>query len=413
MNRLPGEGIAAIIARLQPGERIYVPGSAAEVPALTQALIADNAPPLAVTATMVPGINSYPKTPIRAGTTWDNPFVIVPAGGQQSGQFRHMPLSYGGFRRALAGMQFDTCIVHVAPPDASGQASLGPSVEFTPLAMQQARRTIAIVNPLLPPIPGSAHIRLENVDGVVDLETPLCGYAAGEAGEQARAIAGHIATFIEDGSTLQIGLGKVPDALLAVLRSRKGLRFHSGMLSDGFRHLVDAGAVDMSIPAVSCVHVGSADYYDWLRDRPGIEVRPVSVTHSASLLATLPRLVAINSALSVDLFGQANMEIAGERAVSGVGGAADFARGAALNPDGISIVGLPATGPGGKSRIVADPLTIVSLPRQDVDVVVTEFGAADLRGLGLRDRGQRLIEIAAPEHRGELADRFAAILSKI
>jgi acyl-CoA hydrolase len=404
LNRL--KDISTLVDGLSAGERIYLPGSAGEVPALTAALLGEAAPPLAITATLVPGINALPSE-IRAGTTLSNPFAVAPAGWQATGTFRHTALSYGGFNRALHNAEFDTCFIHVSTPDAQGRVTLGPSVEFTPLAMKRARRIVAVINPLLPPIPGSVSIELSDIDAVVEMEASLRGYSAGGTGDQALRIAEGIARFVEDGSTLQVGLGKVPDALLTVLRDRKKLRFHSGMLSDSFRHLLEAGAVDESVPAVSCVHVGSEDYYAWLAGRPGIAVSPVSHTHDPGRIASLPRFVAVNSALTVDLFGQANLEFAGARAVSGVGGAADFARGATLNPEGISIIGLPALGPKAASRIVPELAGVASLPRQDVDVVVTEFGTADLRGLSVRERGERLVEIAAAEHRSELSAAFA------
>ncbi len=410
MTGLERSGVDAVLRRLKPGERIYMPGSSAEVPSLTAALLGEAAPPLKITATLVPGINPLPKALFRDGCVLRNPFAIAPAGAQAAGSFSHMPLSYGAFGRALHAMEFDTCIVHVSPPGADGRASLGPSVEFTPLAMTRARRVIALVNPAIPFMPGSVSIDLRVVDAAIEIESPLPGYVPGEPGEEALVIANHIAGFIDDEATIQIGLGKVPDALLKMLRTRRKLRFHSGMLSDGFRDLVEAGAVNMDIPAVSCVHVGSPGYYAWLEDRGGIEVQPVSRTHAPATLASLQGLIAVNSALSVDLFGQANLERAGSRAVSGVGGAADFARGAALNPQGVSIIGMPSLGPKGRSRIVAGPLEAVSLPRQDIDVVVTEHGVADLRALDVRDRAEKLIAVAAPEHRSDLTARMAETL---
>lgn len=409
MTAHPREGLAAILARLTPGERVFLPGSAAEIPALTDALFRPDAVALDITASFVPGINPMPEGALPEGGRFANPFAMRPA----SPGFVQMPFSYGAYARALSRMAFDTCILHVAPPDRQGRASLGPAVEFAPIAMARSRRVIAVVNPMMPAIPGAARFDLSRAEAVVTLPAPLRVYEVGGASAEAQAIAAGIARFVEDGSTLQIGLGKVPDALLRGLTDRQDLRLHSGMLSDGMQALAATGALAPACPAVSCVHVGSLAHYDWLRDRPGIAVRPVTETHAPAVLAALPRLVAVNGALSVDLFGQANLEMLGPRAISGVGGAADFARAAALAPDGISVIGLPSTTPKGESRIVPALQGVVSLPRQDIDVVVTEHGAADLRGVGVAERAERLIAVAAPRHRPALSEALAGLLARL
>ena len=405
-------GLGAVLAVLAPGARVFIPGSAAECGALTDLLLSDAAPPLAITASLVPGINPAPVWPPRPGTTLASPFPFGPAGTQGAGQLRHMALSYYQFDRALAAQKFDFCVVQVAPPDADGRASLGPAVEFTPTALRGGARIIAVVNPNLPAMPDAPWIRLADAAVVIDSDAPLRTYDAGAPTAEATAIAANIAGFIGDGATVQIGLGKVPDALLRALTDRRGLRLHSGMLSDGMQALVAAGALDPTHKPTSCVHVGTSAHYDWLRGRGGVVVAPVSQTHAPATLAAQPELVAVNGAVSVDLFGQANLESIGPRAISGVGGAADFAA-AAARGTGVSIVGLPATGPKGASRITARLDGTVSLPRHDIDVIVTEFGAADLRGASVMDRAERLIAIAAPDHRSALTDQWRDIASRL
>ncbi|MBS7708140.1 acetyl-CoA hydrolase/transferase family protein [Chelatococcus asaccharovorans] len=403
---MESDAVVALIARLSPGERLFVPGSAAEIPALWAGLCAPDAPAFQVTTTLVPGINA---TPNPTGPL-SNPFALR---RYAPGVFRHLPLSYGGFLRALTHMEFDTCILHVAAPDARGHASLGPSVEFTPIALSRARRFIAVVNPQLPALPGAVSVDLAGADLVVEIDAGLRAYEPEGSDPVSVEIARIIAGFVPDGAALQYGLGKIPDALAGALRRHRGLRLHSGMLSDGMRDLMEANALDEDFVPVSCVHVGSAAHYGWLRDRPRIAVRPVSETHAPGALARLGGLVAVNGALSVDLFGQANLETAGGRAVSGVGGAADFARAASLDPMGISIIGLPSITPKGESRIVTMIEGPCSLPRHDVDVVVTEHGAADLRGADVETRAERLIAIAAPEHQASLSEAFHAAVSRL
>ena len=401
--------LQALAALLRPGERIYLPGSTGEAPGLTEVLFCENAPPLDVTASFVPGVNAVPVERFPAGTTWTSMFAPPTiAEAQSSGVFRHLPMSYSAFARRLRdNLNFDTSIVHVAPPDEAGRCSLGTSVEFTEIAAAKSRRLLAVINHQMPCLPHSISLPLAQFDAVTEIDAPLRTYEVGAPSVQAETIAAHVAKFIDDGVTLQIGIGKVPDALMARVTDRRGLRLFSGMFSDGARDLVERGSIDLEFRHTCCFHLGSNSYYEWLADRTEFAVRGCDHTHAAAVLATLPRLVAVNSALSVDLFGQANLEMLGGRMVSGCGGAPDFARGAALSPGGVSIVALPSTaGPKGATRIVPRIDGICSLPRTDIDVVVTEHGVADLRGRTAMERAERLIAIAAPEHRSSLADAW-------
>lgn len=355
--------LSAIPAALVPGTRVFLPGSAAEVPALTALLTGPDAVPLHLTATLVPGINAMPSLPLAPGATLTNPFAFGPAGTQGAGAVQHMPVSYASFAKHVAHARFDAVIVTVAPPGSDGRASLGPAAEFTPTALARTGRMIVVINHALPPMPGAPTIALQDASLVVETDSPLCTYDAGAATPEALAIAGGIAAFITDGATVQIGIGKVPDALLRALNDRRGLRLHSGMLSDGMQALAAAGALDPCHLPTSCVHVGTQAHYDWVRGRAGLVVAPVSQTHAPGTLAAQPGLVAVNGAIEVDLFGQANLETIGPRAISGVGGAGDFAAAAARAPDGISLVGLPALGPKGMTRIVPRLSGPVSLPR--------------------------------------------------
>jgi acyl-CoA hydrolase len=402
-----------ILASLSAGDRVFLPGSTGEVPSLSAAISAGEGPPLAITTSFVPGINPPLKSAGRDGFI-SGPFASGPAGAQASRQMRHLPLSYGAFQRYLEGAAFDAIIIQVGAPGGDGRSSLGTAVEFAPTVMRRSRRLIAVVNPNVPDIPGAPSMRLADADLVVETDEALREYEVGAASPVSDAIARNVAAFVGDGAALQIGLGKVPDALLRVLVDRRGLRLQSGMLSDGVRLLEDAGALDPRFAHTSCVHVGTRGYYEWLRGREGFQVRGCEHTHSPAMLAAVPGLVAVNSALSVDLFGQANLETLDGRAVSGVGGAADFARAASLSPTGISIVALPATaGNDRASRIVPRLDAVISLPRQDIDVVVTEFGAADLRGRSVMERAARLISIADPSHHDTLESAWRTLAARL
>jgi acyl-CoA hydrolase len=404
------------VLSLPAGSRVFLPGSTGESVSFTEALCAEDAPALAITASFVPGINAVPLVELPEGTTFSNLFSPLAAPKAKArAAFRHIPLTYGGFVAHLRDFaQFDACMVHVAPPDNQGRCSLGLAVEFTPLAVARSRRVIAIVNRNIPRLPGADFLSLSKLDEIVECDAPLREYDIGAPNRQSNAIAAHVAEFVQDGAALQIGLGKVPDALLRLLTDRRRLRLQSGMLSDGARTLAEAGSLDPDWTPTSCVHVGSSAYYAWLADRSEFAVRGCDYTHDAAVIASIPGLVAVNSALSVDLFGQANLEMIGGRMISGVGGAGDFAHGASISPGGVSIVALPSTSADGEaSRIVPSLNGVCSLPRTDIAVVVTEHGAADLRGCDVVERAERLIEVAAPQHRGSLQDAWRDIVKRL
>lgn len=394
-------------ALLQPGECVYLSSATGEPTPLTAHWKGDprRFPAMDLVTSFVPGVNPLVLDDLPNGSCVTGLFMhpgLQPAAA--TGRFHHLPLSYAGFVRQLrAGMEIDTLVVHVSPPDDRGFCSLGPTIEFASLVRGNARRMLAVVNPQVPALPGSLSWPLADFAAWCEAEAPLRTYAAGEPDALSSAIAREVARWIEDGTTLQIGIGKVPTALLHALTDRRRLRFHSGMISEGLVNLAEKGALGAG-PHVACVMLGSPEFYDWLRHQDQVQVRGCEETHDAAILASLERFVAINSALEVDLLGQANLETIGTRIVSSVGGAPDFAHAASLNPDGLSIVALPSTGSRGKSRIVPALANgaPVSLSRQMIDVVVTEHGSADLRGKSAQERAEALIAVAAPETRADL-----------
>jgi acyl-CoA hydrolase len=265
----------------------------------------------------------------------------------------------------------------------------------------------------MPYIPSADSIRLAGVEAWVESDAPLSEYDVGVPTSEAQAIAATIAAYVRDGAAIQIGLGKVPDALLRYLTERRKLRLFSGMLSDGARSLVESGSLDSDFAHTCCVHVGTRSYYEWLRGTSFFGVRGCDVTHSVAHLSSMAGLVAVNSAVSVDLFGQVNLEMIAGRGVSGLGGAPDFARGAVAAKDGISIIALPSTsGKAALSRVVPLIDGVCSLPRCDIDIIVTEHGAADLRNCSALERGKRIIQVAAPQHRAALAETFHQMVRK-
>jgi acyl-CoA hydrolase len=310
----------------------------------------------------------------------------------------------------------DVAIVSVTPPDTAGRVSLGPTVTVSPDALAVARVRIAQVNPRLPYVAGpDAIVQLDRFDRVVFADEPLPeALPARTSSPSVDRICELTAGYIADGSTLQLGIGSVADRLPAFLRDRRHLGVHSAILTDGLVDLIQAGVVDNERkeidPGVSVAGelVGSRAIYRFADRNPRVGLRGSRYVLDPAVLGRLSRLVSVNSALEVDLSGQVNAETTGGAYVGAIGGQVDFVHAAAHSPDGVSVIALAATRGSGRSRIVADlDGGSVTTARSEVDVVVTEHGAAQLRGLSLAKRAQALIGIAHPDHRDELRKQLS------
>ncbi|KXU33826.1 hypothetical protein A0J57_04075 [Sphingobium sp. 22B] len=400
----------------KPQDRIFLPGSCGAPQDIVDAVL--SAPDARITTSFVPGINPLRSEDIPAGCVVSGLFMQPGlADAQRDGRYRHLPFSYAATIKWLRDQPgFDCCVIQVTPPDSDGNCSLGPAAEFTPDVLRRAGRIVAVVNPHVPRIANAPVVPVSRFAHIVHSTAPLPGYDVGEVDAATRRIASLAAAFIADGDVLQVGLGKVPHALMQALCDRRNLRLHSGMLSDGVMALAEAGALDPDWAHVTTVVLGSRHLYQWAAERKDIHVRGVEHSHDPMRLAALERFIAVNSALEVDLFGQCNLELAAGRAVSGAGGAPDFARAARLGRGGMSIVALPATFGGGKGSRIRPLLGdggLASLSRVDVDAVVTEQGAADLRGLSVHERAAALIAIAAPDAREGLARAWREMAAKL
>ncbi|PTU30180.1 acetyl-CoA hydrolase/transferase family protein [Stenotrophobium rhamnosiphilum] len=311
----------------------------------------------------------------------------------------------------------DVAFVQVSPADADGNHSLGLISDHMQSAVAKARVVIAEVNDQVPYTYGEK-LPASRIDCAVHVSRMPVEVAAAKIGETDEAIAKFAAAFIEDGAVLQTGVGAVPDAILRLLSDRRDLGVHSGMLGDGLVDLVEAGvvtnarkAIDKGV-SINGALIGTRKLYQWVNRNAKVRMCAASYTHDAAVLAQLDRLVTINSALEVDLSGQVNAEQSGSQYFGGTGGQVDFVRAGTRSRGGHSIIALPATAKGGSiSKIVTKLSGPVTTARTEVDIIVTEFGAAELKGQSLAERSRRLIAIAHPNFREEL-DRAAHEIRK-
>ena len=306
----------------------------------------------------------------------------------------------------------DVAMVQLSPANEKGNHSCGLISDYVGAAVDKARLVIAEINEQVPFTSGEMIAR-SDIDVTVQVDRCPVEVQPAKIGELDEQIARHCAEYIGDGSVIQTGVGAVPDAILRLLHDRQDLGVHSGMLGDGLVDLAEAGVltnarkeIDQGI-SINGALIGTKRLYDWADGNPAIRMCATSYTHDAAVLAQLSRLVTINSALEVDLTGQVNAEQSGAAYLGGTGGQVDFVRAGARSPGGAAITALSATAKGGTlSKIVNRLSGPVTTARTEVDVIVTEYGAAELKGQPLAERARRLVAIAHPDFREEL-DRAA------
>ena len=319
----------------------------------------------------------------------------------------------------MTGIQpLDAVLINVSPPDAHGYCSLGTSVDAALSAIQAADTVIAQINSRMPRTLGDSFVHVDQIDLGVEVGQPPHEHALREIGPVERRIADYVAELVPNRATIQMGIGSIPTAVALALRAKQDLGVHTELLTDPVIELVEAGAVTGAAKEVNrgkivtAFLMGSQRLYDFVDDNPMIEMRPVDYTNDTSVIRRFRRMVAINSAISIDVTGQVSADSIGTRFYSGVGGQMDFMRGAALAPEGRAIIALPSqAGADRVSRIVPvlAPGAGVVTSRAHVRTVVTEFGVAELFGRSIRERVAALISIAHPDARDELA-REAQVL---
>lgn len=302
----------------------------------------------------------------------------------------------------------DVVLLLVSPPNDKGEHSFGLVNDYVRTAVSKARVVIAEVNAQVPWTPCDRPLRQDEITVAVHTDRAPLELPAAPFGDLERRIAAHLADLIPDRATLQVGIGAVPEAIVAMLADRRDLGVHSGMIGDSVADLMERGVITNAHKSldpgvtISGVLFGTQRLYRFADRNPQLRLCPTSYTHSIATLSQVRALVSINSALEVDLTGQVNAEAIGSEYIGAVGGQVDFVRAAAQSEGGVSIIALPSTGKKGDSKIVSRLSGPVTTSRSDVDVIATEHGIARLRGLSLRERVRAMAGVAAPEHREAL-----------
>lgn len=314
------------------------------------------------------------------------------------------------FRKNI--LPLDVAFIQVSPPDKHGFCSLGVSVDITLPAIQTAKKVIALVNPQVPRTHGDGIIHVSRITAAVEIDAPIHSHAPAPPSEIEKQIGKHVAELVEDGATLQMGIGGIPNVVLTNLMNHKRLGIHTEMFSDGILPLVEKGIItgeEKEIKTgkiVTCFAMGSPKLYDFIDDNPLVHFKEAAYTNDTAIIRKNPKVTAINSAIEIDLTGQVCADTIGTYQYSGVGGQMDFIRGASLSEGGKAIIAMPSVTAKGISKIVPNLRegAGVTTTRAHVHYIATEYGVVNLYGKNLKQRAQALISIAHPDHRESLEE---------
>jgi acyl-CoA hydrolase len=414
---------AEAVAGIKSGDQVYVHCAAAAPSVLLDALVA-RAEDLADVGVihlhiegpgphLAPGMEPHFRH--RALFIGPNARAAV-----NEGRADYVPVFLSDVPRLFASraLPLDAVLVNATPPDRHGFCSLGTSVEAMHAAVRAANTVIVQFNEAMPRTLGDSFIHVSDIDLAVDVEVPPYEHAVGAIGDVERRIGEFVADLVPDGATLQLGIGAIPAATALALRDKRDLGIHTEMFTDAVVDLVEAGVVTGARKErnrgkiVTAFVMGSRRLYEFVHDNPMVEMRPVDFTNDTHVIRSFSRMVAINSAIEVDLTGQVVADSIGHRLYSGVGGQMDFVRGAALATEGRAIIALPSTAAGGTVSRITPSLKEgagVVTTRAHVGTVVTEWGVAELFGKSLRERAEALIAIAHPDLRDELHGAAARV----
>ena len=418
---------AGAVKQIKSGDTVLLAHAAAEPKVLVEAMVENYRAYTDVTVSHMISLGQgrYAKPEMREHfcyVGWFTDPATRASIHQGHGDFTPVYFSQipGMIRRGV--FPVDVFMVMVSPPDEKGVCSVGVSCDYTMEAIRSAKTVIAQINQEMPRVGGDAYVHIDDFDWIVEASHPLPEVFWGQSGEKDMAIGRYCASLIEDGATLQLGMGGIPNAVLAALKKKKHLGIHSEMISDGAIDLIEAGVIDGSEKSIDRGKVvvnflyGSKKLYDFVDHNPLIELKPADYTNNPLVIMKNSKFVCINSAIEVDLWGQVNAGSMGGKIYSGVGGQVDFIRGAAMSEDGrgIAIIAMRAAAvkkDGRKFSKIVGSLkagTLVTTSQHDVDYVITEYGIAGLKGKTVKERARLLIAIADPDFREELASDFEA-----
>lgn len=406
----------AAMTRLRPGQRVFIGTGCGEPLELVRALTrrASELPDTEIVHLLTFGEAPYAHEELTRYFRVNSFFIAENVRDAiQQGLGDYTPIFLSDIPRLFQTGQLpiDVALVQVTPPDDKGMCSLGVSVDIVKSAAENAALVIAQVNPNMPRTLGDASLHVFHLDVLVPTDEPILEIAYAETGGETQQIAEYVAALIDDGSTLELGIGGIPQALLGYLKDKKDLGIHTEMFTDGIVDLIEAGIVNGAKKTldrgkvVASFCLGSKKLYDYVDDNPAISFHPTEYVNDPFVISQHHKMVAINMALEVDLTGQVCADSLGSRFFSGVGGQVDFNRGAARAHGGKAIIALPSTAKDGTvSRLVArlSPGAGVVTTRADVHYVVTEYGVAYLHGKSVQERALALISVAHPDFRAQL-----------
>jgi 4-hydroxybutyrate CoA-transferase len=408
---------AEAVAGIRSGDQVYVHGAAATPSVLLDALVAraDELRDVRMVHLHIEGPGPH-LAPEMAGHFFHRALFIGPnaRAAINEGRAEYIPAFLSDipsfFRRAI--LPLDAVLLNVSRPDAHGYCSLGTSVDAMPSAVRAAGTVIAQLNASMPRTLGDSFVHVSQIDVGVEVDVPPYEHRLSAVGDVEQRIGQHVAELVPDGATVQMGIGAIPSAVATALLGKRELGVHTELMTDVVLDLVEAGVVTGTRKEINAGRVvaafmlGSQRLYRWVDDNPMIEMRPVDYTNDTAVIRRFRRMVAINSAIEVDLTGQVCADSIGARMYSGVGGQMDFVRGAALADEGRAIIAFPSTAAGGsQSRIVPylrQGAGVVTT-RAHVETIVTEYGTAEMHGRSIPERAGALIAIAHPDFRAELA----------
>ncbi len=416
MNYIPSE---EAISHIKSNNRIFFQGAAMTPKFLINALCQNyqNLHDVEIVQMHTEGDALYAQEPYCSAFTTNSCFVagnVRKAINTRRGDYTPIFLSelHLLFKRNI--LPLDVALIQVSPPDKHGYCSLGTSIDVTITAIQMAKMVIAQVNPNVPRTHGDGIIHKDKIDAAVMVDEPIHSVTAPEPTEMEKQIGYHVAQLVEDGATLQMGIGGIPNVVLANLMNHKRLGIHTEMFSDGILPLIEKGIItgeDKVVKRgklVTCFAIGSQKLYDFLDDNPIVHFKEAAYTNDTAIIRRNPKVTAINSAIEIDITGQVCADTIGKMQYSGVGGQMDFIRGASLSEGGKPILALPSITNKGISKIVPylKEGAGVTTTRAHVHYIATENGVVDLYGKTLKKRAQALISIAHPDHQDAL-DRAA------